>query len=137
MIFFCMNINIYVYNIVNQLLKKSFKGEMEYFKISPPWDSNEGYFSKYVISTSFLIFCMTNLDKIMKHFMYIVESLFGIKLWPDTWSGTVFPATDWAAFDCHILQQNQLLSKMRIWDISITVFLPAFRTIFSSFYNVT
>ena len=45
-----MNINIYVYINANQLLKKGFKGEMGYFKISPLWDSNEGYISECVLS---------------------------------------------------------------------------------------
>ena len=45
-----MNINIYVYINANQLLKKGLKGEKGYFKISPPWDANEGYISECVIS---------------------------------------------------------------------------------------
>ena len=44
-----MNINIYVYIYANQLEKKGFQGEMWHFKISPPWDSNEGYISKCVL----------------------------------------------------------------------------------------
>ena len=32
---------------------KWLKGEMGYFKISPPWDSNKGYVSECVISRCF------------------------------------------------------------------------------------
>ena len=45
-----MIINIHTYININQLVK-GFLCEMWHFKISPPWDSNEGYISKCVLVT--------------------------------------------------------------------------------------